>query len=96
VQNIETPKRGGTRPGAGRPAGARSTVASPFVTRLRSHLGVSQAELAMSLGVREKTVWRYEKEGIVPVSGKVREELERMGALHGIALEVVPEVEGAA
>ena len=78
--------KGGTRPGAGRKVGSRSTVPSTFVSRLRAQGDISQGRLAQLIDAREKTVWRYEKLGIIPVSGPKRAALEKLAKSFSIPL----------
>jgi DNA-binding XRE family transcriptional regulator len=80
---------GGSRTRAGRPLGALSTEPSTLPLRIRAALGFTQEDFAREIGVREKTVRRYEKLAIMPKSGKARQALEKLAVQVGLNLEEI-------
>ncbi len=91
TENNTSKPLGGARPGAGRPGGSRTTVASGVLLELRTARSLTQMELAQELGIPFSTYRRYETQQLIPKSGLVRSAINRAARRAGVSLEAKAE-----
>lgn len=85
-------QKGSRMPGrrtGGRPPGSRTTINTDAVFQVREALGLTQEETARELHCSLSAVRRFEREKVLPVSGAIRDNFNRLAKKAGVEIQAL-------